>query len=357
VQQYCKTAMMIYYITPHLNVAGGVKTLATHVFLLRSHGLEAWLVNAGEEREPWCSVLEHISPHIISLSSFIKYHNSDNAFIVIPESTPWIGDTLKGIRILLVLNWMYAEVFVIQSHSSHAINVLKPFPLFNPLSNLSTKARHWRRIARFGFHAIFTNAEFTRTWIRRRTGYDPLVIPTGIDRSVFFEEPKERKHNRLLMIYGKLMGEIDHTRAALMTVPSVELVAVKDLTEEEIAHEYRRSDVFLAFGKYEGLPRTVLEAMCSGCAVVGYDGGGGKECMHHRSTAMVAHTQGEITRYAQELIVNSDLKERIRAGGKAVSARYTLDVQSQRLLSALTAVKRASLAGPVSLNTNLYDFL
>jgi len=128
------------------------------------------------------------------------------------------------------------------------------------------------------------------------------------------------------------------------------------LNENEIATEYRKSDIFLAFGKYEGLPRTVLEAMASGCVVVGYDGGGGRDFMKHRKTAMVARKKGDILQYTVELISNDALKERVRQGGKQESSRYTLEAQSRSLLATFQNMQRAMLSGSLSMKRDLHTF-
>ena len=80
--------MDYYYLAQHLNISGGVKTLATHVSLLRQHGENAWLVNCGESRDPWCLALQEVTPYILPASSFLTKNSFENTIIMVPEVYP-----------------------------------------------------------------------------------------------------------------------------------------------------------------------------------------------------------------------------------------------------------------------------
>ena len=54
-----------------------------------------------------------------------------------------------------------------------------------------------------------------------------------------------------------------------------------DMTHEDIAHKLNSSKIFLSFGHPEGFGLPVAEAMASGCWVIGYSGGGGKELFRY----------------------------------------------------------------------------
>ena len=49
------------------------------------------------------------------------------------------------------------------------------------------------------------------------------------------------------------------------------------MSEQEVAETMRRSALFLSFGHPEGLCLANLEAMASGCKLIGYSGLGGRE--------------------------------------------------------------------------------
>jgi glycosyltransferase involved in cell wall biosynthesis len=56
-----------------------------------------------------------------------------------------------------------------------------------------------------------------------------------------------------------------------------EVISIDGLPEHEVAERLRSCAVFLSFGHPEGCPLPPLEAMASGCVVVGYHGRGGRE--------------------------------------------------------------------------------
>jgi glycosyltransferase involved in cell wall biosynthesis len=51
------------------------------------------------------------------------------------------------------------------------------------------------------------------------------------------------------------------------------------LTEDQYAKELNTSKVFLATSSQEGMPTSTLEAMASGCIVIGFSGIGGNDYM------------------------------------------------------------------------------
>jgi glycosyltransferase involved in cell wall biosynthesis len=143
--------------------------------------------------------------------------------------------------------------------------------------------------------------------------------------------------------------------AALSESPSIRCVHAIDLDESEMASAYQSADILLTFGREEGLPRVVLEAMSCGCAVVGYDGGGGREFMHHGRSALVAREAGDVVRLARELMADPRLKERIREGGHKEATRYTLPAQRDALASALALLRAARARGTLSLEHPLRE--
>ena len=64
-------------------------------------------------------------------------------------------------------------------------------------------------------------------------------------------------------------------------VPSWSVKPIINLSHEKVIELMRESLIFLSFGFPEGFGLPVAEAMACGCAVVGYDGLGGRELYHH----------------------------------------------------------------------------
>ena len=350
---------MIYYLAPHVDIAGGIKTLATHVCLLRRRGREAWLVNCDEPRAPWCSALCEAAPYTFPLSQFLQRKPSEGEILVVPEiCPPFQSGAVQGLGrdvVLLILNWHYADIYWGARKVSDKRVETRP-PWYRPGMILRRGFKLRRSLHKAGFQAIFTNSEFSRRWTRRRLLGDPLVVPSGVDTDTFYEDPRQRESNRILIVGTKNLREAEKAKAALLETPTLHLYHAVNLSEQQIAEQYRKSDIFLSFGKYEGFPRTVMEAMTSGCVVVGYEGGSGREIMQHGRTALLARREGDIIRYCRQLLVDPSRKEALRKEASRIISGYTLETQAQRLVEALDAVKRASAAGKLSLRTDLHAF-
>lgn len=66
---------------------------------------------------------------------------------------------------------------------------------------------------------------------------------------------------------------------------------IDGLSIQELAHEFRRPQAFLASADIEGCALPPQESMASGIVVVGKNAQGANFCMEHRETAMIADTQ------------------------------------------------------------------
>ena len=66
-----------------------------------------------------------------------------------------------------------------------------------------------------------------------------------------------------------------------------EVVALSGMTESQVAAELRRAALFLSFSELEGCPLPPLEAIASGCSVIGYTGYGAAEYFDPRFTVEV----------------------------------------------------------------------
>ena len=64
-------------------------------------------------------------------------------------------------------------------------------------------------------------------------------------------------------------------------VPSWSVTPIINLPHDKVIELMKESLIFLSFGFPEGFGLPVAEAMACGCAVIGYDGLGGRELYHH----------------------------------------------------------------------------
>lgn len=96
---------------------------------------------------------------------------------------------------------------------------------------------------------------------------------------------------------------------------------IDGLSIQELAHEFRRPQAFLASADIEGCALPPQESMASGIVVVGKNARGANFCMEHRETAMIADTPAEAARCLFEL-ENSELRASIAQNAYQAIKRY-----------------------------------
>lgn len=87
----------------------------------------------------------------------------------------------------------------------------------------------------------------------------------------------------------------DHVKAILSGLVTCQLLnsaswtgeALDSLPHESIASKLNSAKIFLSFGYPEGFGLPIAEAMASGCWVIGYSGGGGKELFQYGASDCV----------------------------------------------------------------------
>ncbi len=77
---------------------------------------------------------------------------------------------------------------------------------------------------------------------------------------------------------------------------NVDIIAIDNMNERQVAEVMKQSMFFLSFGYPEGCPLPPAEAMACGCVVIGYDGFGGREYFKPEFSWPVA--VGDITGFA-----------------------------------------------------------
>lgn len=126
-------------------------------------------------------------------------------------------------------------------------------------------------------------------------------------------------------------------RAVREAIPHATFVPIDGLGERETAERLKSADVFLAISDREALGLPPLEAMCAGCAVVGFPGVGGFEFMRHLETALTVPNGDVAALVAGLTLVLADrgLRDGIRSRGQAAASYYTQDRERQSLLRSL----------------------
>ncbi len=207
-------------------------------------------------------------------------------------------------------------------------------------------------------------------FIRQTTGYAAPILRPAIDPACFYPDPAREpatppapgetvriawmpRKNRAL---ARQIRDIFEARTGLGQQPPVEWIEIHGRPRQEVAALLRSSHVFLATGFPEGCPLPPLEALASGCLLVGFGGFGGWDYMHQglpggfspwwpvRETPWGANgffaADADVTaaalalEYAVSLLLKGGEElAALRRAGQQTAAWYSPERQRQTLLS------------------------
>jgi len=239
----------VYYLVPHLTEpAGGVRVMYRHVDLLNEMGVKAAVLHDAEGfRAGWfVNDTRIVYPGGLTLC--------EDDILVVPECYG------PGLHLLPAS----ARKLIFNQAAYHTFDLLpvgvNPYKDVPNLLGMMAVSRDNLELLSFSFPGLA--AWGTRPVIDAKIfhrGPQPLQR-----RLAFMPERREAERHQLL-----------HMLAARGV--DWELVPISGRTEAEVGAILRECAIFLSFSEREGFGLPPAEAMASGCYVIGYDGGGGRE--------------------------------------------------------------------------------
>lgn len=238
----------ILYLSKHFGYPlGGVRIAHHHVVMLNRNGFDARIVLVDNNRDSFFDAdipMDVLGPN---------FRMKAGDIFVVPE--PW-GDLLKRLEPYKVRRVMFC-----QNH----------FYLYHGLG--PRKTFEDRKL-----DGVFCCSEVIADYITRTFGLAEVpIIHNGIDHSVFRPLTKKRQiavMPRKMRIEANFIIEtFQRTHPRLADVP---VVVIDGMTEAQTAEILGESAVFLAMSRLEGFGLPPIEAMASGCIVVGFRGDGGR---------------------------------------------------------------------------------
>jgi glycosyltransferase involved in cell wall biosynthesis len=265
---------VIYFCTPDTErPSGGVRAIYRAVDLLNDAGLDAAVLHrkAGFRCEWFANTTRVVHPPVSV---------SGEDVIVVPEAfTP--ADMAR------LPNGVPKVVFNQNAHRTFR----------------SADRRAGKVVATTADHpdvaAVLAVSEHDRALLERALPQARVVrMHHWIDRSVFRPGTSPRRHTIVAMprkrpVDHRLLVDLLDASGAL---GEWELVTLEGRTEREVAKELGEAALFVALGRDEGFGLPVAEALASGCAVVGFHGGGGRELFE--CEAAVAIEDGDVAALA-----------------------------------------------------------
>jgi glycosyltransferase involved in cell wall biosynthesis len=275
--------MSIYFLTPDYDFpSGGVRIIYRHVDILNAHGIPAYVLHRKDGFR--CDWFKNSTPVAYLDASFRRrvYFKLRERF---RQGQPREWHLLHGPKErigeddILVLPEIYgpAEMIGMAPGVPKAILnqgcylTFRQYPLDR--DKLLTPYGHK------DFKAVLTNSEAGLKYLnhvfpdlkvaRFHPSIDPVLFQFGTNkkRRICFSTRKSELAMRQVINILKF-------RNALL---DFELMPFDGKPQAEVAKIFEDSAFFLSFSSYEGFGLPPAEAMASGCIVIGYHGGGGKE--------------------------------------------------------------------------------
>jgi glycosyltransferase involved in cell wall biosynthesis len=133
----------------------------------------------------------------------------------------------------------------------------------------------------YGITKAMTPSRFIKAFLEWSMDIDVTLIDDYVDPTKFFCEWKEKKKKITYTTRKNNMGDVLRSIFASKSglLSRYEWTPLRDFPEEQYAAHLRASRLYLATSAEEGRNVSVLEAMASGCIVVGFSGLGGRDYM------------------------------------------------------------------------------
>lgn len=140
-------------------------------------------------------------------------------------------------------------------------------------------------------HYVFVS-RWVKSFIGHYYGISGNVIPAFIDTELFYSEGQWINKSHIIPIirykYDDLVFRkfLANYKKKYFVLPDFEIYDLKK--QNELAEIFRCHRYYLSFATMEGFGLPMLEAMASGCAVVGWDAGGNAEYTRHKENSYLS---------------------------------------------------------------------
>jgi Glycosyl transferases group 1 len=303
----------IFYYCPRSSApSGGVLTIYHHVETLARNGIDAWVLH--RRRGAAMSWFDSAAP-VATLDSGVAPRGPD--VLVIPEGD-WrlMAETVDS---------GLARVVFAQG-ASYIYGGHEPLP----------EGCDWRT---WQVRDVMAVSRWVQRFVRHAMGLPSALVPPGVDLATFRPAPHKRLQvacmprknaDDLQQIQGLLRSRFPRFR-------QVPFVPIDGVPHPRVAQILAQSAVFLATGYPEGFGLPALEALASGCLVVGFAGRGARDFLRLGGNCLLA-ADGDVMAAADRLGQALDLLHQpggdaaLIAAGLATAGRFSRAASERRIL-------------------------
>jgi hypothetical protein len=250
----------IYYWVSGDSVSGGEKHSYEHVDILNECGFEAYALHLLGRPHTWFDN----QTRVIDGPSFWNTYDPKRDYLVLPEPLGEMIASLPGRKVVFNKN------LYIGFNSLGLDPGAKRYPYVDSkvIAAFAVSNHNYQTLA-----LAFPEAKLFRMYAR-------------IDCDMFAHRPLSDKKRRIAVVAKahEPLSVLYHTlnaraRAGLNKLLDYQWTFLRGYTHSQVAEILSESLMLISLSTYEGLPRTVLEAMAAGCIVIGYGTGALKECL------------------------------------------------------------------------------
>jgi glycosyltransferase involved in cell wall biosynthesis len=266
----------IYYLTPDQSAPrGGVRMLYRHVELLTELGFSAAVMHSKPGfRVNW---FEHATPVVSAGTTTL----SPDDILVVPEFYAIGFSDLPREPRKIVFNQGAYHTFDHIPFAGTAPG--EPYSSVSNLVAMLTVSEDSAALVSYTFPTIPVHR--ARAVLDRRV-FHPGEYPATARQLAFVPRRRPTEREQLMHIL-RSRGVLDGWR----------LVPIEGYTETQTAQIMRETPIFFSFSEREGFGLPPVEAMASGCFVVGFTGLGGRDYFDPAYSAPVA--EGDLLAYAR----------------------------------------------------------
>ncbi len=307
--------------------------------LIRLYNIEVQFITyGGESDKKWSESLGDIQ----LLPVYTRMTKRQNKFLNILQSVliPWFfrnelknSDVLKtnqiwGGCVAVISKWVFNKPLIARCGNE-----------FYDFSKKQNGSRKFLIFAYFVSKLTYSQADCIHVASTRdkRLVHEVFKIPhkridvrsNWIESKIFYQMNNKRSTNKVLFV-GRLTPQknlsilIDALKVSDISVDvlghgelyseikdqikknNVNVKFLKTIPNNKMAELYNHYAVYVMCSNYEGNPKTLLEAMSCGCAVVGTDVSGIREIIQHEKTGLLVSKDSEMLRDAILRLISSD---------------------------------------------------
>jgi hypothetical protein len=312
-----RTPQIFYYMYSD-GISGGEMDSYHHVDILNDCGYNAYALHLTGTPHTWFKN----QTKVIDGPSFWEIYNPQRDYLVFPEPLGEFISSMPGKKVIFNKN-LY-KGFKVMGFKPGTVRY--PY-IESKVVAVFTVSKHNYECLEFAFPEAKLFRMYTRIDCNM---FAYKTLPNKKRRIAIVDKTEEP----LLVLCNMLKAR---AHAGLNNLLDYDLTLLRNYTHSQVAEILSDSLMLITVSTYEGLPRVVLEAMASGCIVIGYGSGALKESLipeyqfEPDDFLAMARCIEDIARAFPD---NIDSWESCTAKARTIAEEFSLEKQQKHVIEA-----------------------